>query len=133
MFDETDIREKLIASCHSSVEAQAFFKAHLEDAELLKMLVSIAQDDRGGDAPMQAAYWVSEYPSHLLQPYEPVFYQLLPLADWAFGHIALALGKTRSVRGRNLILAQLGNGERFDAWLYEKALAYYGEQEHSDG
>jgi hypothetical protein len=69
---------------------------------------------------MQAAYWVSQFPSSLLRPHEPVLYEMLPIVDGYGGRVALALGKTGSQRGRAAIIEELGDGTRFDAWLFRE-------------
>ncbi|HZK79929.1 MAG TPA: hypothetical protein VFC46_02655 [Humisphaera sp.] len=127
MVDEKEIRELLIASCHSSAAAIRFFRDHLEDQNLLRLLVHIAQDadDYEGDAPMQAAYWLSESSGAVLISHEPMLFEMLPLVDGYGGSVALALGKTGSPRGRKLIQKELGDGKRFDAWLFRRALACY--------
>jgi hypothetical protein len=127
MIDEGHIRELLIESCHSSADANRFFKSHLNDAELLECLVNIAVDaeDYGGDAPMEAAYWVSEFPAALIKKHEKELIAVLSSADVNGSLIALALGKTQSLMAKPLILAELGDGQRYDAWLFRKALAYY--------
>jgi hypothetical protein len=124
MIDEAVIRQLLIDSCHSSAAAEKFFRCHLDDVELLALLVRIARDpdDYAGDAPMQAAYWMSQYPANHLIPHEAALLEMLPIVDGYGGHVALALGKTRSPRGREAILQELGNGERFDAWLFREAI-----------
>jgi hypothetical protein len=124
MIDEAAIRQLLIDSCHSSAAAEKFFRCHLDDVELLALLVRIARDaeDYEGDAPMQAAYWMSQYPANLLMPHEAALLEMLPMVDGYGGHVALALGKTRSPRGREAIVQELGNGERVDAWLFRKAI-----------
>ncbi|CAM0999784.1 hypothetical protein EJMOOK_14070 [Rhodanobacter sp. Root179] len=129
MYDEATIRKQLIASCHSSQEAKEYFLANLNDPELLSLLVKIALDaeDHGGDAPMQAAYFTSQFPNSLLVRYEPELFGLLTSANGYGGHVALALGKTRSARGKEALVAELGDGSRFDAWLFNKALAEYGQ------
>jgi hypothetical protein len=121
---EPRIRELLIASCHSSQAAKEYFRSRLGDAELLRLLVRIARDaeDYEGDAPMQAAYWASQYPTELLVPHEPALLEMLPIVNGYGGHVALALGKTRTSRGRAAILQELGDGKRFDAWLFHKGL-----------
>ncbi len=63
LFYEDHIRETLIEACHSSDEADRFFRLHLDKPELLAILVRIAKDDDdyGGDAPMTAAYYVQSF------------------------------------------------------------------------
>lgn len=118
------IRELLIDSCHASHAAEDYFRSRFDDIELLQLLVTIAADteDYGGDAPMQAAYWTSQYPAELLVPHEPALLEMLPIVNGYGGHIAFALGKTGTVRGREAILRELGDGRRFDAWLFHKGL-----------
>lgn len=124
MLDEAAIRQLLIDSCHSSAAAEKFFRCHLDDVELLALLVRIARDahDYEGDAPMQAAYWMSQYPGDLLVPHEAALLEMLPIVDGYGGHVALALGKTQSPRGREAIVRELGDGQRFDAWLFRQAI-----------
>jgi hypothetical protein len=131
MYDEANIRDQLIASCHSADDARLFFLSRLNEPELLFVLIKIALDaqDHGGDAPMQAAYFASQYPGSLLARYEPELYGLLTAAAGYGGHIALALGKTKSVRGKSALVAELGDGSRFDAWLFKEALAEYGQSQ----
>ncbi len=127
MHDEAAIRDLLIESCHSSKEAVSFFVEQMSDPEFLSLLMCIALDEYGylGDAPMQAAYFVSQFPGELLAPHEAALFELLPQADGYGGHVALALAKTKSERGKQAILTELGDGSRFDAWLFKEALAEY--------
>ena len=129
MYEEATIREQLIASCRSSKEAQQYFLARLSDPELLSLLMTIALDtyDHGGDAPMQAAYFASQFSGSLLVRHEPALFGLLTSANGYGGHVALALGKTKSARGKEALVAELGDGSRFDAWLFNKALAEYAQ------
>ena len=89
MYDEADIRDKLIDSCHSSKEAEQFFMTRLGDKELLALLMKIAEDsdDYGGDAPMQAAHFAAQYSGTLLAPYEPTLFRLLTTVNGYGGHI----------------------------------------------
>ena len=127
MYDEHNIRELLIASCHSSIKVQQYFDSRLDDPELLRLLWSIAKDEAGylGDAPMQAAYYLSKFPPNLLRPYETELLAMLSDVDGYGGHIAVALGKVKSDVGKQAILKELGDGSRFDAWLFRKALRFY--------
>lgn len=129
MYEESAIRQTLISSCHSSKEATQFFSERIGDPALLDLLVLIAVDDAGyeGDAPMQAAYFASQFPGEQLDRHEPALLALLGTANGYGGHVAVALGKTRSQRGRAAIIAERGDGSRFDAWLFKKALAEYEE------
>jgi hypothetical protein len=127
MYAEAQIRQKLIDSAFSSKEAEEFFKARLNDEKLLEVLLKIAEDAEhyGGDAPMQAAYFASQFPGTLLATHEPKLLALLTTVNGYSGHIALALGKTKSPRGKAVLLSELGDGSRFDAWLFKKGLAEY--------
>jgi len=49
MYDEADIREKLVDSCPSSTEAREFFMARLADQELLALLMKIAENAEDWD------------------------------------------------------------------------------------
>jgi hypothetical protein len=129
MFYEDHIRETLISACHSSNEADNFFRLHLDNPKLLALLVHIAKDDKdyGGDAPMTAAYYVSEFPPQMLEQHEQTLREMLPTIDGYGGHVALALGKTRSPAGRQVIIEQLGDGTRIDAHLFRRALSEYDQ------
>ena len=62
-------------------------------------------------------------PEELLSPYEPVLLEALRLFNYEYGaRLAVALGKIGSQQGRVAILQALGDGKRFDAWLFHKAL-----------
>jgi hypothetical protein len=127
MHSEAHIRDLLIKSCHASKDAQAFFESRRNDEELLALLIRIAKDaeDYEGDAPMQAAYYASQFPGSLLLPYEAELRAMLPIVNGYGGHIALALGKTKSIAGKQVILNELGDGTRFDARLFREALSQY--------
>lgn len=129
MYDEAMIRHLLVASCHSSSEAEQYFADRADDAELLTLLLKIAVDENGleGDAPMQAAHFAAQFPGTLLAQYESELLELLGTANGYRGHVAIALAKTGSLRGKAALLGELGDGSRFDAWLFRKALAEYGE------
>jgi hypothetical protein len=133
MYDEASVRELLIQSCHSSEEAHQFFALHRADAALLSVLIEIAVDagDHGGDGPMQAAYFASQFSAELLAPYAAVLLRLLPRADGYGGHVAVALAKCRSPEGRAAIIAELGDGSRFDAWLFMQALSELPDHGHN--
>jgi hypothetical protein len=127
MYDELRVRDLLIDSCHSSKQAQGFFEARIDDEKLLQLLISIAKDAEGylGDAPMQAAYYASQFSGESLLPYEAELIDMLPRVDGYGGHVALALGKTKSAPGKKAILSELGDGTRFDSWLFREALSHY--------
>lgn len=127
IYDEAVVRRKLIESCHSSKEAHEYFVERLDDWTLLSLLMRIAEDaeDYGGDSPMQAAFYASQFSGDFLKPFEPKLLDLLTQVNGYGGHIALAIGKTKSLRGKAALESELGDGSRFDAWLFKKALAEY--------
>jgi hypothetical protein len=129
MIDERRIREMLIESCHTSAKARQFFESRLRDAELLNCLVEIAVDtsDFGGDAPMEAAHYLSRFPAEMIEKHENKLIAALPLVSGYGGAIALALGKAKSLAAKALIRRELGDGQRFDAWMFREALAHYGQ------
>lgn len=94
MYEESVIRQALISSCHSSKEAVQYLSERTGDPVLLELLIRIAVDDGGyeGDAPMQAAYFASQFPAEQLALYEPALLALLGAANGYRGHVAVALG-----------------------------------------
>ena len=50
---------------------------------------------------------------------------LLVAAGFGGALIPVALGKIKSREGKRLIEQELGDGSRFDAWLFQRALAFY--------
>lgn len=127
MISEETTRQLLIESCHSSREADEKLLGHLSSSEFVSLLVKIAldEDDYQGDAPMQAAYYLSQAPVTLAKPFEKKLIGLLTAANGYGGHIALTLGRMRSDTAKPVITEELENGERFDAWLYKEALKQY--------
>ncbi len=98
MIAETETRQLLIDSCHSSVEAEQRILEELTSPEFISLLVSIAvdADDYQGDAPMTAAYYLSKTSPHLTKPHEAVLLSLLTTADGYAGSVALVLGGMKS-------------------------------------
>lgn len=129
MYEESAVRQALISSCHSSKEAVEYLSGRIGDPVLLELLVRIAVDEAGyeGDAPMQAACFASRFSGDQLARHEPDLLALLSTANEYGGHVAVALGKTGSSKGKAAITAELGDGSRFDAWLFRKALAEDGQ------
>lgn len=127
MTTELEARQLLIDSCHSSIEADAALKRRLVSPEFVSLLAHIAidEEDNGGDAPMQAAYYLSQAPSENVRPFEPQLLALLTTANGYGGHIALALGRMRSSLAKAVIQSELGDGKFPSAWLYEEALRHY--------
>jgi hypothetical protein len=128
MITEPEARQLLIDSCHSLPEAGADLQSKTASAEFVSLLVRIALDeeDYGGDAPMQAAYYLSQAPSENVRPFEPQLLALLTTANGYGGHVALALGRMRSSQAQPVILSELDDGEFPSAWLYREALEHYG-------
>ena len=96
--------------------------------EFVSLLVRIAVDEDGyeGDAPMQAAYFLSETSPEYTRPHESALLRLLTAANGCAGHVALTLGRMQSSSARPIIESALQEGEFVGSWLYEKALAHYG-------
>ena len=130
MYYEDHIRKLLIDSCHSSVEAQQFFRSRLDDSKMLLLLLRIAKDDEdyGGDAPMQAAYYLSQFSASMLVPHAHELLAKLPVTDGFASHIAVALGKTQLPEVRQALLEGLGDASGPDAIYYQMALEEYDKQ-----
>ena len=126
MIEEPETRRLLIDSCHSSAEAEGRLHGELQSEEFVGLLVRIAvdADDYQGDAPMQAAYSLSQADPSLLQPHEREMLALLGTADGYAGSVALALGRMQSSQAKPLIVKMLSAG----CWpehLYNQALSCY--------
>lgn len=124
---EEKARLLLIDSCYSSKEADEELLKNLSSPEFVSLLVKIAldEDDYEGDAPMQAAYYLSKAPVDLTKPFEKQLFRLLPVASGYGGHVALTLGRMKSAEAKAIIQAELGDGARFEAWLFIEALKQY--------
>lgn len=129
MMSEELLRQLLIDSCHSSKQADEELLKNLSSQEFVALLVKIAldEDDYEGDAPMQAAYFLSKAPVERTKPFENQVLRLLPVAsDSGYGgHVALTLGRMKSAEAKAILKAELSDGTRFDAWLFEEALKQY--------
>ena len=125
---ESNLRKVLIESCHSSEEADKYMMSILNSEDIVEQLVNIALDKNeiGGDAPMQAAYYLSQSAPMSLFSYEKILIELLQDSKPYNGHIALALGRMGSTKAKKLIEKELGDGEFVGSWLYEEALICYG-------
>jgi hypothetical protein len=79
---EKTARQLLIDSCYSSREAAEELLKNLASPAFVSLLVKIAldEDDHEGDAPMQAAYYLSKAPVDLTRPFESQLLRLLPVA-----------------------------------------------------
>ena len=127
MIPEETVRQLLIDSCHSSEVADKKLLGSLSSPEFVSLLVKIAldEDDYQGDAPMQAAYYLSQAPVEMLKPFEQKLLSLLTTANGYGGYVALTLGRMQSALAKAVITSELGNGERFDVWLFKEALKQY--------
>lgn len=128
MILEPEIRQLLIDSCHSSVEAEERILSELQSAQFLNLLVHIAidADDYQGDAPMQAAYFLSKASPLLTHPHEAALLELLESADGYAGSVALVLGRIKSQQAKPIIALRLEEGW-WPEHLYKEALSCYEE------
>lgn len=126
MILEAETRQLLIHSCHSSAEAEERILRELQSPEFVSLLVDIAVDmsDYQGDAPMQAAYFLSKAPLSLIQPHEIALLALLESADGYAGSVALVLGCMKSQQAKPLIQQRLAEGW-WPEHLYKEALSCY--------
>src|SRR2546430_643751 len=112
MISESVVRELLIHSCHSSSEAKRELLSELSSPAFVDLLVQIAvdADDHQGDAPMQAAYFLSQAPPAHIRVHEKQLLALLSTANGYSGHIALTLGRIQSRDAKPLIAHMLMEG-----------------------
>lgn len=127
MIPEFAIRELLIASCHADVSAELKIVEKLASIDFVALLVKIAldEDEQQGDAPMQAAYFLSHASPSLTEMHEDKLLSLFTSANGYQGHIALTLGRMQSLPARFVIESALSDEDRFDKWLYERAIECY--------
>ena len=125
---EAETRQLLIDSCHSSLTAEDRILSQLTSPEFVSLLVVIAFDaaDYQGDAPMQAAYYLSKASPTLVQPHETDLLTLLESADGYAGSVALVLGHIKSQKAKPIITLRLKSGW-WPEHLYKEALACYEE------
>lgn len=128
MIPESIVRELLIKSCHSSSEAEHRLMAELSSPAFVSLLVQIAvdADDYQGDAPMQAAYFLSLASTAHTRSHEMKLLALLSAADGYSGHVARALGRMKSPAAKPIIARMLVEGWRPEQ-AYRDALAFYDE------
>ncbi|MFZ6749054.1 hypothetical protein ACO0K8_08765 [Undibacterium sp. Ren11W] len=127
MLSESETRQLLIDSYHSSPEADRRISEALASQEFVALLLHIAvdADDYQGDAPMTAAYFLSQASVVLLQPHEEKLLALLETADGYAGSVALALGRIQSPSAKATIEQRLAEGW-WSEHLYKEALSCYG-------
>lgn len=80
-YSRDEVYPYLMQSLHSAKPATDFFRSHLNDESLLATLLEVAHADVSDDARMEAAYWVSQFPAELLEPFETKLRQL-SLESW---------------------------------------------------
>jgi HEAT repeat protein len=126
MISEPQTRQFLIDTCHASLEAEDRILRELQTQEFVALLVRIAvdEDDFEGDAPMQAAYYLSKAHTSLMQPHEAALLALLETADGYAGSVALALGHMKSEQAKPVIEQRLKDGW-WPEHFYKEALSYY--------
>jgi hypothetical protein len=126
MIPESVVRALLIDSCHSSSEAVHRLTAELSSPEFVEQLVEIAvdADDQQGDAPMQAAYFLSQASPAHTRSHEKLLLALLSTADGYSGHVARALGRMKSGEAKPIIARMLAEGS-WPEQAYRDALAFY--------
>jgi hypothetical protein len=126
MMEESLARQLLIDSCYSSSEAEQRIRVELLLPEFVETLVRIAvdEDDYEGDAPMQAAYFLSEAPLFLIRPHESELLRLLTTADGYKCWVAIALGRIKSPEAKPVILRMVEEGLS-PPHLFEQAVGFY--------
>ena len=126
MISESEARKLLIDSCHSVEEAEKQIHSELKSGEFVNLLVRIAidEDDYQGDAPMQAAYFVSQAATQFIAPHENVLLQLLESANGYAGFVALSLARIKSTNAKPIIAQRLKEGW-WPEHLYQEALSCY--------
>jgi hypothetical protein len=80
-YTRDEVYPFLVQSLHSAKPADDFFRSRLNDESLLATLLEVARDDVSDDARMEAAYWASQFPAELLEPFENKLRQL-SLESW---------------------------------------------------
>ncbi len=117
------IRDLLIDSVHSKIEAKDFFVKNLNNSELLNILVEFAVDDYSGDARMEAAYWISKFDITLLESIENDLLRIQEdELDSIVCHILVALGRIKSKEGLKFLIER-----RIEPEMYweSQALKHY--------
>lgn len=112
MISEREARQLLIDSCHSSTKAADVILEELQSPEFVRLLVKIAvdSDDHQGDAPMQAAYYLSKAPPSLTRAHEAALLALLDTDIGYGGSVAIVLGRMMSRQAKPVIAHRLAEG-----------------------
>ena len=98
--NKDEIRRLLFDAARSLPEAQSYFASLVDNADLLETLFEIALIDSTETVRLQACYYISLFPAHLLREYEDSLLGLQgdqweSISDYAIA----ALAKLRSKRG----------------------------------
>jgi HEAT repeat protein len=127
MISEAEARQLLIDSCAVTSEAEHRILGELKSDEFVSLLVHIAvdADDYEGDAPMQAAYFLTKVSPELTQPHETALLALLHTAQGYAGDVALVLGRMKSQQAKPFIVEAVANGW-WPEHFFAEALACYG-------
>lgn len=125
IVNKDNIRNLLIDSIHSNIEAEKFFERNVKNEKVLNLLVQCAIGDYSNDARMEAAYWISKFNKDILKTVEN---ELLKIQkdelDSIACHVFLALGKIKSKEGLKYLIES-----RIKPTLYweAQALKFYFE------
>jgi len=122
-IEKNEIRRLLFNAQCSLPEALTYFKENSDNEKLLKTLFKIALEDIPDSGRIQACYYISQFPEHLLQQYEE---SLLVLQGDAWqdisDHAMIALARIASPRGiENLIEKRIAPDMPWEA----KALRHF--------
>ena len=125
-MDEENLRELLIESCHSNKEAEKEIEKLTSNSEITELLSMISGDEDGGDAPMQASYFLQFLPHDELHKYKAQLIKHLHIKDnpnacW----VALALSAIHSDEAYLHISEMLAREDFQGDWIYKKALENY--------
>jgi hypothetical protein len=100
-----ELRRLLFDAVRAQPEAQAYFDENVEEAELLKALFDIALTDSSDSVRLQACFYISRFPAHLLGEHEDVLLRLQANAWESLSeHAMVALAKLRSKKGLIFLL-----------------------------
>ena len=99
-LSSADLRRLLFDAVRAQPEAQAYFDAHAEEADLLNALFEIALTDASDSVRLQACYFISRFPENLLAEFEADLLRLQADAWESLAeHAMTALAKIRSKKG----------------------------------
>ena len=126
MIAEAEARQLLIDSCAVTSEAEHRILGELQSPEFVNLLVHIAvdADDYEGDAPMQAAYFLTKASPELTRTHESALLTLLHTAQGYAGSVALVLGRMKSQQAKPFIIQAVAEGW-WPEHFFKEALACY--------